>query len=57
MVLTAIIIGGEPQDTARIACDFSVSVRALSGPTSWLKSASKFSLRLSEVSRPFSPPR
>ncbi len=47
MILTSIIIGGEPQDTARIACDFSVSVRALGGPTSWLKSASKFSLRLS----------
>jgi hypothetical protein len=31
MILTVIIIGGEPQHTARIACDFRVSVRALSG--------------------------
>jgi hypothetical protein len=44
MILTVIIIGGEPQHTARIACDFRVSVRALSGPTSWLKSVSKFGL-------------
>ncbi len=28
MILTAAIIGGEPQDTVRILCDFSVSVRA-----------------------------